>query len=83
MGSGEDEGEELITNVQCPNSQCPILRLLSTSFKASRSVQVPNAPYPIPYSPLYDALIIGKKRGKLLTASIIEFDLLFNAHAYK
>ncbi|WP_260446311.1 hypothetical protein [Nostoc sp. UCD121] len=30
-----------------------------------------------------DALIIGKKRGKLLTASIIEFDLLFNAQAYK
>ncbi len=33
--------------------------------------------------PFYEALIIGKKRVKLLTASIIEFDLLFNAHAYK
>jgi len=37
---------------------------------------MPSAQFP-------DALIIGKKRGKLLTASIIEFDLLFNAQAYK
>ncbi|MEH2261155.1 MAG: hypothetical protein V7K60_34315 [Nostoc sp.] len=43
---------------------------------AKRSVQVPHAPF-------YEVLIIGKKKGKLLTASIIEFDLLFNAHAYK
>ncbi|MEH1784509.1 MAG: hypothetical protein V7L23_02615 [Nostoc sp.] len=57
-------------NAQCPmpNAQCPI----------------PNAQCPIPYShSFYEALIIGKKRVKLLTASIIEFDLLFNAHAYK
>ncbi|RCJ23443.1 hypothetical protein A6S26_02545 [Nostoc sp. ATCC 43529] len=33
-------------------------------------------------TPLFpNALIIGKKIGKLLTASIIEFDLLFNADA--
>ncbi len=38
--------------------------------------------FPTPDSPFHNALIIGKKRGKLLTASIIEFDLLFNAHAY-
>lgn len=49
------------------DAQCPML----------------NAQYPTLYSPFYDALIIGKKRGKLLTASIIEFDLLFNADAYK
>lgn len=37
----------------------------------------PNSLLPIPN--YYEALIIGKKRVKLLTASIIEFDLLFNA----
>jgi hypothetical protein len=35
---------------------------------------------PLPHAPC-PALIIGKKRGKLPTASIIEFDLLFNAYA--
>lgn len=44
---------------------------------------ITNVLLPTPYSLLYNALIIGKKRVKLLTASIIEFDLLFNAHAYK
>jgi hypothetical protein len=44
---------------------------------------MPNAQFPIPNAQFQDALIIGKKRGKLLTASIIEFDLLFNAQAYK
>ncbi len=49
------------------NNQCPMSK--------------PNSLLPTPHSPFYDALIIGKKRGKLLTASIIEFDLLFNAYA--
>lgn len=40
----------------------------------------PNVQCPMPHA-LCPALIIGKKRGKLPTASIIEFDLLFNAHA--
>ncbi|AFZ27394.1 hypothetical protein Cylst_5372 [Cylindrospermum stagnale PCC 7417] len=31
--------------------------------------------------PADSALIIGNRRGKLPTASIIEFDLLFNAQA--
>lgn len=43
--------------------------------------EITNTLFLTPYCPLYDALIIGKKRGKLLTASIIEFDLLFNAYA--
>ncbi len=33
----------------------------------------------MPHAQFQDALIIGKKRVKFLTASIIEFDLLFNA----
>ncbi|MEH2075590.1 MAG: hypothetical protein V7K57_14550 [Nostoc sp.] len=40
---------------------------------------VTNAQFSIPNPQFPNALIIGKKRGKLLTASIIEFDLLFNA----
>ena len=43
--------------------------------------EITDTLFPTPHSPFYDALIIGKKRGKLLTASIIEFDLLFNAYA--
>lgn len=46
-------------------------------------VEINDTLFPTPYSLFQDALIIGKKRVKLLTASIIEFDLLFNAHAYK
>jgi hypothetical protein len=43
--------------------------------------EITDTLFPTLYSPLSDALIISKKIGKLLTASIIEFDLLFNAQA--
>lgn len=66
MGNGGDQGDEGDEEEELiTNVQFPML----------------NSLLPTPHSPLSNALIIGKKRGKLLTASIIEFDLLFNAYA--
>ena len=66
VGNGGDEGDEGDEEEE-----------LIT--KCNSQCLIPYSLLPTPQ--LSNALIIGKKRGKLLTASIIEFDLLFNAYA--
>ncbi|RCJ29064.1 hypothetical protein A6770_01340 [Nostoc minutum NIES-26] len=53
--------------------------LRTRDWGVGKSFPILSIQYPIP-SPQYLALIIGNKTGKLPTASIIEFDLLFNAN---